>query len=89
MFVVIFIFSCDSVVNEANRIIKVYFETERNMDYEELFSFLILVKIKKPCFSAVDFFDLNRKSLFSLLSVTTTYFIILVQFHQQYEYGEK
>lgn len=42
---------------------------------------LMDVIINRGCyFSAADFFDLDRKTLFGVLSTTTTYLIVLFQF---------
>lgn len=79
-------FSCDYVVAEANRTIKVCYEIQENLDYNErneLFNLLALVKARNPCYTAAGYIVVNRSTLFTLLSAVTTYFIIIVQFHQQ------
>lgn len=81
----VLIISCDKVVTEATRIIEISHKIQDKIDFngrEEIFNLLILVKASKPHFTAAGFFKLNRSTLFSILSVTTTYFIILLQFHQ-------
>lgn len=81
------VISCDKVVTEANGIIKVCHEVQENLDFngrDEIFNLLTLVKAKKPRYTAAGYFVLNRSTLFALLSTTTTYFIILVQFHQEH-----
>lgn len=82
MEVIVLILSCNGVITEANRIC---YNVPENLGFNErmeLFNLLILVRAKKPCYTAAGFFTLNKSTLFALLSTTTTYFIILVQFHQ-------
>lgn len=80
------IISCDKVTAEAKRIVNVCNEVETNMDYsakDEVVKLLMIVKAKEPCYTAAGYFILNRSTLFALLNVVTTYFIILLQFYQQ------
>lgn len=53
--------------------------TERN----EVLNLIMLAKNVNPCYTAAEFFNVNRTTLFALLSVTTTYFIIIIQFNLQ------
>lgn len=79
--------SCDEVMEEARTIVKVCLEIQEDLDpveREEVFKLLALVEAKSVCCTAGNYFVLNRSCLFSILSVVTTYFIILVQFHQKY-----
>lgn len=79
------IISCDNVIAEARNIVKVCQEIQEDADAaqrEEIFNLLTLVKAKWPRYTAAGYFVVNRSSLFALFSVATTYFIILVQFHQ-------
>lgn len=77
--------SCDKATKEFTQIVDVcrtvqqYFplhSKERN----EIFNLLLLVNSKQPLYTAAGYFTVNRSTLFGLLSVITTYFIILVQF---------
>lgn len=48
-----------------------------------MLNLIMLAKNINPCYTAADFFIVNRTTLFALLSVTTTYFIIMIQFNLQ------
>lgn len=77
--------SCDKVVEEGMKIVKVCHEIQAVLnpyDRREILNLMVLVNSKRPRYTAAGYFVLNRCSLFALLSVITTYFIILVQFHQ-------
>lgn len=79
--------SCDRVMEESGNIIKVCLEIQddlNSVEREEVYKLLALVKAKPSCYTAGGYFILNRSCLFALLSAVTTYFIILVQFHQKY-----
>lgn len=87
--VVSIVISCDCVTREAERIVGVCQRVQEDMttyswERREIFKFLLLVNTRKPLYSAADYFIINRSTLFGLLGVTTTYFIILVQFSQMY-----
>lgn len=44
-----------------------------------------MVESRRARFSAADFFVVSRNTIFALSYVATTYFIIVVQFRQQYK----
>lgn len=81
------VISCDRVAREAGRIVSVCHKIQEKLpqsswERNEIFKLLTLVNSKKALYTAADYFIVSRSTLFGLLSVTTTYFIILVQFNQ-------
>lgn len=50
-----------------------------------MLNLIMLARSINPCYTAAEFFNVNRSTLFALLSVTTTYFIIMIQFNLQRE----
>lgn len=87
MKVSILIISCDSTTREANSIIGICNEVEEQLpnfctEREELLRLVELAKQEPVHYSAADFFHVNRTTIFSILSVTATYFIIIIQFYQ-------
>lgn len=53
-----------------------------SVERKEALKLVRLARYKGPCFSAAGFFNVDRKTLFGFLNVTTTYFIIIIQFNQ-------
>lgn len=49
---------------------------------KELLQLARLSRNKVPYFTAADFFNIDRTTLFAFLSVATTYAIIIIQFNQ-------
>lgn len=85
--VVAIVMSCDQVTKETERTVGVCYKIQENLslytwEREEIFKFLTLINSRKPIYSAAGYFVISKSSLFGLLSVTTTYFIILIQFSQ-------
>lgn len=83
----VMVISCDKVIMEAERIVNVCQEVQEilpsnSRERNEIFRLLVLVNAKRPIYSAANYFVVNRKALLGLLSVTTTYFIVMVQFNQ-------
>lgn len=82
----ILIVSCDSTTREANNIIRICNEVEERLpsfctEREELLRLVELAKQEPVYYSAAEFFCVNRTTIFSILSVTATYFIIVIQFY--------
>lgn len=80
------VMSCDKVMEEVRNLVNVCLEVQEHMnpvEREEVFKFLALVDTRRPCYTVAGYFVLNRSCLFALLNVTTTYFIILVQFYHK------
>lgn len=83
----ILIISCDSAIHEASNIIKICNEVQERLptlcvEREELLRLVEIAQQEPVCYSAADFFHVNRSTIFSILSVTATYFIIIIQFYQ-------
>lgn len=83
------IMSCDGSLQKAKDIVKFCQDHQdelpsRSEEREEIFKLLLLIDTRKPKFSAAGYFTINRKTIFTVLYVTTTYIIILVQFRQLY-----
>lgn len=77
--------SCDGVILEANNIVKVCHEIQDNLNFskrKEVFEFLALLEARKPFYTAAGYFPLKKSTLLTLSSAATTYFIIVVQFHE-------
>ncbi|KAJ8918010.1 hypothetical protein NQ315_011463 [Exocentrus adspersus] len=80
------IFCCDSVVREAEELLTNCYKLEQTLpllskELEELESLKRLIKNKTPKLTAAGFFEIRRSTLLSLLSTTTTYFIVALQFN--------
>lgn len=81
------VFSCDATTREAQNIIGVCYDMqehfpELSVEREELLRLVDIALHERVHFSAADFFDLNRTTIFGVLSVTATYYIITIQFNQ-------
>lgn len=79
--------SCDRVAKEAEKVADVCQRAMeslpiRSSERNEIFNFFELVNTRKPSYTAAGYFIINRGTLFGLLSVTTTYFIVMLQFNQ-------
>lgn len=82
------IISCDITICETKKILKLACKYQEKMplvslERSELLHLIMLVRNINPCYTAADFFNVNRRTLFALLSVTTTYFIVMIQFNLQ------
>lgn len=78
--------SCNGVVTEANRISKICLEIHEHFDSNgrnEIRNLMFLIKAKEACYTAAGFFQLKKSTLFAILNIITTHFIILIQFHQK------
>uniref|UniRef100_A0A2H4ZBB9 Gustatory receptor n=1 Tax=Anoplophora chinensis TaxID=217632 RepID=A0A2H4ZBB9_ANOCN len=80
------IFCCDSVVRETDELLTNCYRLEQTLpllskELEELDSLKKLIKNKRPKLTAAGFFEIRRSTLLSLLSTTTTYFIVALQFN--------
>lgn len=73
----IIIISYDLTTREADRLAVICYIKQQ--DFTEL---AVLAGNLRTKFTAADFFEINRTTLFSLLSVVTTYFIIILEFRQ-------
>lgn len=52
----------------------------QTLERNKLFNLMVLMNSKQIEYSAGGYFTISKTTLFELLSVSTTYFIVLVQF---------
>lgn len=50
---------------------------------KELLELAQMVKSNCPYLTAADFFVIDRSVIFKVFSITTTYFIVIIQFHSK------
>ncbi|KAJ8947248.1 hypothetical protein NQ314_008647 [Rhamnusium bicolor] len=84
---VLIMFSCDWALQEAQNIIPICYKYQQDFstssgERQELICLTNQALNNKPAFTAAGFFEINRKTLLALLSATTTYFIVIIQFNQ-------
>lgn len=84
---IVIIIACDMTSREAQNFTDICYRLEEDcpissVERKELLKFERLARAKTPRFSAAGFFDIDRTTHFAFLSVTATYFIILIQFNQ-------
>lgn len=75
--------SCDDAAQEAEKALKICYKIQHNYDgkqRKELLNFVGELHNTKICFTAANFFEINRKTFFAVLSTTATYIIIIIQF---------
>lgn len=85
--------SCDITTREAQSIISACYDTQELLPplssrRNELLRLVDIVQREPVYFTAADFFNLNRSTIFGVLSVTATYYIITIQFNQDIERGD-
>lgn len=81
------VISCDRVIAKAEQIVDTCCEVQENLqtrssERNQVFELLKLIGSKKLSYSAAGYFIINKSTLFGLIGVITTYFIVLLQFHQ-------
>ncbi|KAJ8952979.1 hypothetical protein NQ318_015339 [Aromia moschata] len=79
------IFTCDFTVKESRKLLVTCSRMERYLpltskERSELLRLEDQIRNNRPSFTAAGFFQINRSTLLSLISTTTTYFIIVLQF---------
>lgn len=72
---------------EANRIVPICYEQQLIFpkgfaERHELSKLALVASSLKVEYTAAGFFQINRTTLFSVLSVVTTYFIVILQFRK-------
>lgn len=82
------IISCDVTTCETKKVIKLASAIQEDLplmslERKEMLNLIMLVRNINPHYTAADFFKVNRTTLFGLLSVATTNFIIIIQFNLQ------
>lgn len=80
------ILSADGVKKQAKCLSETCHKLENRCEScrtrKELLKFIKLLSAKTPQFSAAGFFNIDRTTLFSILSASTTYYVALVQYNQ-------
>lgn len=81
------VISCDITSREAHKIIGACLDMQElfprlSIERKELLRLVDIVQHEPVYFSAADFFNLNRATIFSVIGVTATYYIITIQFNQ-------
>lgn len=74
---------CDDAAVEAEKALKICYKIQHNYDEKqrkELLNFAFELHNNKIHFTAANFFEINRKTFFAVLSTTATYIIIVIQF---------
>lgn len=84
---IILIVPCDATIKEAKQFITTCHKLQKNCvtsstDNKELLILLTTVTRTNAIYTAAGFFDIDRTTIFGLLSVITTYFIVIVQFNK-------
>ncbi|XP_018568112.1 uncharacterized protein LOC108908248 [Anoplophora glabripennis] len=79
-------FACDSVVREANKLLKMCYNMQVHLpllarEKEELDRLTNLIHNNGPKFTAANFFEIKRSTLLSIIATTTTYMIVILQFN--------
>jgi gustatory receptor len=79
------IMSCDSVASESRITAEMCFKMQKcfpgnSNERRELLWLANETSVNIVRFTAAEFFEINRGTVFGILSTTTTYFIIIVQF---------
>ncbi|KAJ8947993.1 hypothetical protein NQ314_008509 [Rhamnusium bicolor] len=79
-------FCCDLTVRESQKVIKICYNLNQkeilsSEERQELRNLINQVKINIPKFTAAGFFEIGRTTLFSFFGATTTYLIVIIQFH--------
>lgn len=77
---------CDQTVKEARRTISLCYSMRENDHItteakQELQLLAETVAHNCPYLTAADFFIMDRRIIFGVFSITTTYFIAIIQFH--------
>lgn len=77
---------CDRTTTEASKFIDICYDIQEQLpsssSYQKGFMLLInIVKDTQVRFTAANYFEINRRTFFGLLSVSATYFIIIIQFN--------
>ncbi|KAJ8921495.1 hypothetical protein NQ315_003113 [Exocentrus adspersus] len=83
---IMIIFSCDAVLQGANKVLRNCRLLQATVPFlpremEELKRLENLMENKMPKFTAANFFQINRSTLLAIISTTTTYMIVILQFN--------
>ncbi|KAH1028396.1 hypothetical protein HUJ05_001750 [Dendroctonus ponderosae] len=79
-------FCCDMAVLESEEIITICYRIQLKYSvfseaYQSIKNLLYLVTNTKIRFTAMDYYEINRSTMFDLIGTTATYFVVLIQFY--------
>lgn len=79
-------FCCDMAVLESEEIIMICYRIQLKYSvfseaYQSIKNLLYLVTNTKIRFTAMDYYEINRSTMFDLIGTTATYFVVLIQFY--------
>ncbi|XP_050298704.1 uncharacterized protein LOC126737734 [Anthonomus grandis grandis] len=79
-------FCCDIAVEESEEIITISYRLQLKYPvfsepYQNIRNLLYLINNSKVKFTAMDYYDINRSTMFDLIGTTATYFVVLIQFY--------
>ncbi|XP_023311596.1 uncharacterized protein LOC111692101 [Anoplophora glabripennis] len=85
------VFCCEATSHEAVKLLKVCYNLQEAYsllpkERDELNRLQDLIQNKNPTFMAANFFEIKRSLLLSLISTTTTYMIVILQFNFNVSY---
>lgn len=76
---------CDYTRKIGEKIVPLCYKLQENfeadsLERKEMLSLADQAKKHQMRFSSLDFFEINRSTLFAIFGTTTTYFIVAIQF---------
>lgn len=79
-------FCCDMAVIASEEIVTISYRIQLNYPvfstpYQNIKNLLFVVNNSKVRFTAMDYYDINRSTMFDLIGTTATYFVVLIQFY--------
>lgn len=72
--------SCDAAAEEAEETFQICKELKESQD-EEIMKFVKYVKHHRVIFTAANCFEINRRTIPSIINVLTNYLIVILQFN--------
>jgi gustatory receptor len=81
------ILACDAARSESYKTVFLCYKLrekfpDKSEEQKELLQLAQIVEVNKANFSAADFFDVNRNTLFGIFGTITTYLIVTIQFNE-------
>ncbi|KAF7270315.1 hypothetical protein GWI33_016716 [Rhynchophorus ferrugineus] len=79
-------FCCDLAVVESEEIVAICYRLQMahpvfSEPYQNIKNLLYLVRTSKIRFTAMDYYEISRSTMFDLIGTTATYFVVLIQFY--------
>ncbi|XP_030745762.1 uncharacterized protein LOC115874681 isoform X2 [Sitophilus oryzae] len=79
-------FCCDLAVVESEEIVTICYRIQMahpvfSEPYQNIKNLLYLVNNSKIRFTAMDYYEISRSTMFDLIGTTATYFVVLIQFY--------